>query len=402
MIWQRRQDSTTATCGKQQMRVCDNKVFYKTSHTLCMEAKVAILAITKHGIKTGLRILEAFPKWELYAPAKFAKMYDDDTRIAWYSDPTSAKIAALFAQKDGMVCIFSLGATIRLVAPHLRDKKTDPAIIVIDEMANFVISVLSGHIGGANSMTRDIAGVLGAQEVITTAADVKGTIAVDMIGRDYNWRIEDDADVTATSAHMVNEDRIGIYQDAGRTDWNNGARLPANVTAYDTLDALKESDAVAHIIISDAILVDAADTMVRRVVYRPPTLVVGVGVHQDTAAEKILDGVQDVLKEHGLSKKSVAKLVSIKKPVDVPGLAKAADIMQVPLELYDRDRLADVSVPNPSDTVRAFEGTPSVSEAASIIGGGSSGGAAATCRLIVQKQKFPPDLTVAVSRVFEA
>ena len=367
-----------------------------------MEAKVAILAITKHGIKTGLRILEAFPKWELYAPAKFAKMYDDDTRIAWYSDPTSAKIAALFAQKDGMVCIFSLGATIRLVAPHLRDKKTDPAIIVIDEMANFVISVLSGHIGGANSMTRDIAGVLGAQEVITTAADVKGTIAVDMIGRDYNWRIEDDADVTATSAHMVNEDRIGIYQDAGRTDWNNGARLPANVTAYDTLDALKESDAVAHIIISDAILVDAADTMVRRVVYRPPTLVVGVGVHQDTAAEKILDGVQDVLKEHGLSKKSVAKLVSIKKPVDVPGLAKAADIMQVPLELYDRDRLADVSVPNPSDTVRAFEGTPSVSEAASIIGGGSSGGAAATCRLIVQKQKFPPDLTVAVSRVFEA
>lgn len=359
-----------------------------------MEMSVAVLAITKDGIKTGIKILESFPKWELFAPAKFAKMYDDD-RVTWYSEPTSAKIATLFAQKEGMVCIFSLGATIRLVAPHLKDKKTDPAIIVIDEMTNFVISVLSGHIGGANSLTHDIANVLDAQAVITTAADVKGTIAVDMIGRDYNWRIEDDTDVTAVSAHMVNEEKIGIYQDAGRTDWyRNGADLPANVSTYDTLDALENSDSVAHLIISDAIL-NATNTQARQIVYRPPTLVVGVGVHQDTTAETILDGIQKVLDDNGLSKMSVAKLVSIKKPVDVPGLAKAAHAMQVPLDLYDRDNLADIKVPNPSDTVRAFEGTSSVSEAASVIGGGG----ADVCKLVVQKQKFPPDLTVAVSRM---
>ncbi len=361
--------------------------------------KVAILAITKDGIRTGLDILDAFPGWEVHAPGKFAATYDNDARISWYTEQTSVVISKLFAQSDGLVCLFSLGATIRLIAPHIKDKKTDPAVIVIDEMRNFVISVLSGHIGGANKLTRDIAGRLGARPVITTAADVKGTISVDMIGRDYSWVIEDDSDVTAVSAHMVNEEKIGVYQDAGRTDWWRGGGsgggsdgLPANVTTYDTLDALHKSDSRAHLIISDK--TDIPGAPASRVIYRPPTLVVGVGVHRDTATDTIIGGITEVLKAHGLSAKCVARLASIKKPADVPGLAEAADVLQVPLDLYDRDDLAGVAVPNPSDTVRAYEGTPSVSEAACI----KAGGGPDSCRLIVQKQKFPPDLTVAVSR----
>ncbi|MCE2498144.1 MAG: cobalamin biosynthesis protein [Nitrosopumilaceae archaeon] len=362
--------------------------------------KVSILAITKDGVRTGLDILGAFPRWELYAPGKFADTYGNDARVNWYTEQTSVVISKLFAQGDGLVCLFSLGATIRLVAPHIKDKKTDPAVIVIDEMRNFVISVLSGHIGGANRLTRDIAGRLGARPVITTAADVKGTISVDMIGRDYNWVIEDDSDVTAVSAHMVNEERVGVYQDAGRTDWwrggGIGGGLPANVVTYDTLDALYRSDAKAHLIISDK--ADILSAPASRVIYRPPTLVVGVGVHHDTASDTIINGIMEVLKAHGLSARCVARLTSIKKPSDVPGLAEAAGILQVPLDLYDRDDLAGVAVPNPSDTVRAYEGTPSVSEAACI----KAGGGPDSCSIIVQKQKFPPDLTVAVSRMSEA
>jgi len=367
--------------------------------------KVSILAITKDGIRTGLDILDAFPGWELHAPGKFADTYGSDARVRWYAEQTSVVISRLFAQGDGLVCLFSLGATIRLIAPHLKGKKTDPAVIVIDEMRNFVISVLSGHIGGANKLTHDIAGRLGARPVITTAADVKGTISVDMIGRDYNWMIEDDSDVTTVSAHMVNEEKIGVYQDAGRTDWwrgggsgsnSSGGSLPANVTTYDTLDALYRSDAKAHLIISDK--TDMSGASASRVIYRPPTLVVGVGVHHDTASDTIIGGITEVLRGHGLSARCIARLASIKKPADVPGLAEAADVLQVPLDLYDRDDLAGVSVPNPSDTVRAYEGTASVSEAACI----KAGGGPSSCSLIVQKQKFPPDLTVAVSRVSEA
>lgn len=352
---------------------------------------VAILAITKSGISTGLKLLGASPEWRLYAPDKFRGKYDDrDNGVNWYAESTSSKIAGLFADSDGLVCIFSLGATIRLIAPHLKDKKTDPAVIVIDEMANFVISVLSGHIGGANRLAESAAGILGAQPVITTAADVKKTIAVDMVGLNFGWVIEDDRDVTAVSAMMVNEEKIGVYQDAGRHDWC--ARLPANVTSYETLKELEDSDAKAHLIISDRIIRDCSK---ERVVYRPPSLIVGVGLHQDTTAETITNGIRKACQDAGLSPISIAAIASLKKPVDVPGLSEAAEELNVPLSLLKREELADVSVPNPSSVVQAFEGTPSVSEAAAI----TAGGGTESCRLILEKQKFPPDLTVAIVRL---
>ena len=101
----------------------------------------------------------------------------------------------------------------------MKDKKTDPAVIVIDDKTNFVISVLSGHIGGANELTEEIADKLGALSVITTAADVNKTIAVDLVGRKFNWKIEDDSTVTKISALMVNEEPIGIFQEAVNKNW---------------------------------------------------------------------------------------------------------------------------------------------------------------------------------------
>ena len=133
-------------------------------------------------------------------PNKFS---DGHTNVNWYSDNTSTKIVELFKSNDALVCLFSLGAVVRLISPHLKDKKTDPAVIVIDDKAQFVISTLSGHLGGANQLTNDIADRLGATPVITTAADVNKTIAVDLVGKDFGWKIDDDSNVTKISAFMV-------------------------------------------------------------------------------------------------------------------------------------------------------------------------------------------------------
>ncbi|GBL41564.1 cobalt-precorrin-5A hydrolase [Nitrosarchaeum sp.] len=113
--------------------------------------KIAVLAITKNGVSIGLRLKEFFPTWEIFAPSKFS---NGNKEIVWYSDTTSEKIVELFKNNNALICLFSLGAVIRLIAPHLKDKKTDPAVIVIDDKTNFVISVLSGHLGGANELTQ--------------------------------------------------------------------------------------------------------------------------------------------------------------------------------------------------------------------------------------------------------
>jgi cobalt-precorrin 5A hydrolase len=347
--------------------------------------KVSVLAITKNGISIGAKLKEIFPDWNVYAPSKFS----NDKEIIWYSEPTSEKIIELFKNNKALICLFSLGAVIRLIAPHLKDKKNDPAVIVIDDKTNFVISVLSGHLGGANELTQTIAEKLNAIPVITTAADVNKTIAVDLLGRDLGWKIDDDSTVTKISAHMVNEEKIGVYQDAGKINWFK--ELPKNVKIYESLVDLKESNSKGHLIISDKIMND--DFVNDSVIYRPPSLVIGIGLHWETSKEKIKNGIDICLTKFNLSPKSIAKLVSIKKPSDVQGLIDIGKEMGVPVEYVDKEELSHVSVPNPSQTVKAFEGTSSVSEAAAIKVSGD--------KLIVEKQKFPPDLTIAIARILD-
>lgn len=348
--------------------------------------RVAVLAITKNGITIGQNLKKEFPEFQVFAPQKLSNEIIND--ITWYETTTTQKIVELFKSNDALICLFSLGAVIRLIAPHLVDKKTDPAVIVIDDRTNFVISVLSGHIGGANKLTDDIAAKLGAIPVITTAADVNKTIPVDLVGREFGWIIDDDTHVTAVSADMVNEEPIGVYQDVGRTDWH-AKELPKNVTVYDSMDGLRDSDSKSCLIISDRVL--GEDTAKKTVVYRPKSLVIGIGLHHDTGKDTIKDGIETCLRRFELSPRCVAKLISIKKPKDVQGLIDAGREMGIPVEYVDREELAEITAPNPSDTVMAFEGTASVSEAAAIkVSEGT---------LVVEKQKFPPNLTIAIARM---
>ena len=348
--------------------------------------KVSILAITKNGIKIGLDLKKITSSWQLYAPSKFS---DDRSEVNWYSESTGAKIAELFQSSDALVCIFSLGAVIRLISPYIKDKKTDPAVLVIDDKAKFVISALSGHLGGANQLADEIAQKLGATPIITTAADVNKTIAVDLLGKEFGWKIDDDSNVTKVSAYMVNEERIGVYQDSGSKEWWI-KKLPANVTIYDSIEELKNSGSKGYLIITDKKL-DDSEILQNAVVYRPPSLVVGVGLHGDTTKDTILEGMNFCLDKYKLDSKSVAKFVSIKKNQDVQGLIDLGQEMNVPVQYFQKEELATIEIPNPSETVQAFEGTPSVSEAAAIK---SSGG-----KLIVEKQKFPPNLTIAIARI---
>jgi len=347
---------------------------------------VSVLAITKNGVKIGERLKELFPNWDIFAPSKLS---NENKNITWYSEPTSDKIIELFKNSNALICLFSLGAVIRLIAPHLKDKKTDPAVIVIDDKTNFVISVLSGHIGGANELTQEISKKLNALPVITTAADVNKTIAVDLVGREFGWKIDDETTVTRISAHMVNAESIGVFQQTGNKKWYK--ELPKNVIIYDSLEELKKSNSKAHLIISDTIIDNELSQ--ESVIYRPQSLVIGIGLHWDTTKDTIREGIEYCLEKFNLSSKSIAKLVSIKKHEDVQGLIDLGKEMQIPVEYVDREELAEIITPNPSSTVKAFEGTASVSEAAAIkISNG---------KLIVEKQKFPPNLTIAIARKIE-
>ena len=348
---------------------------------------IAIVAITKKGIEIAKRIHETLIESQIYVPEKFR---DSDSSIIYFSDSVMNRIGPLFQSYTSLICIFSLGAVIRLISPHLKDKKNDPAVIVIDDTAKFVISTLSGHLGGANELTLKVSSILNSIPVITTAADVNKTIAIDLLGKKFDWVIDNFENVTKVSALMVNEERIGVYQDAGEKNWWNMDQLPKNVETVPLIDALLSNEYKASIIITDK-LVPNKFLIDKSVIYRPKSLYVGIGLHWNTSKESIQQGILKVLEENKLSIKSIKAITSLDKGKHIVGLDEFCTENNLPLLLFSKTDLNEIKVPNPSELVGKYEGTSSVSEASSLAG--SKG------ILIVPKQKFPPDLTVAISRV---
>src|SRR5438093_3593756 len=349
-------------------------------------SNTAIVAITKHGIEIARRIKQKMPEVEIYVPAKHS---DGETDINWFSEQSTQLVGSLFKTYDALICIFSLGAVIRMIAPHLVDKKSDPAVIVIDDRANHVITTMSGQLGGANALARFVASLLGAKPVIITAGDVNETIAVDLLGREFGWTIENFENVTKTSAFMVNEEKIAIYQEAGEKNWRHPP-LPKNVDIVDNIEHVKSPEFKAGLIISDKVISDP-EIMGKSVIYRPKSLVVGIGLHWDTSKDVIESGIMTLFKEKALSFRSIRNVSSINREAKVKGLQEFSKDHGIPVQIYEKNELASVIQPNPYTTVQKFEGTPSVSEAGSLL---SSKG-----ELVVPKQKFPPNLTVAVSRI---
>src|SRR5574343_1250800 len=193
----------------------------RNSHRLA-HMKTAVVSITKHAIVLAGKVVTALPGAQLFCPEKFRCEGEQAApgAVHCYEGKVGDQVPALFAAFDGIVCIVSLGAVVRLIAPHLKNKETDPAVVVIDEAGKFVIPVLSGHLGGANQLAGHLATALGAQAVLTTASDARETIAVDLLGRELGWTFDASHDeIVRCSAAMVNDEPVALIQEAGGTDW---------------------------------------------------------------------------------------------------------------------------------------------------------------------------------------
>lgn len=242
--------------------------------------KIAVVSITKHGIALAGKVVAALPGAQLFCPEKFRAAGETaaPNAVHCYEGKVGDQVPALFAAFDGIICIVSLGAVVRLIAPHLKNKETDPAVVVIDEAGRFVIPVLSGHLGGANRLAGHLAAALNAQAVLTTASDARETLAVDLLGRELGWAFEASHDeIVRCSAAMVNDEPVALVQEAGSTDWwanhANGRTgpLPANVTRFERLEDMPLDRFTAVLWISRREMPGdiAAQLAGRRVVYRP-------------------------------------------------------------------------------------------------------------------------------------
>ncbi|MFH8476108.1 precorrin-3B C(17)-methyltransferase [Streptomyces sp. NPDC018000] len=269
-------------------------------------------------------------------------------RTVVYEGPVREAVQRAFAECEQLVCFLATGAVVRLLAPLLSDKSSDPGVVCVDEAGRHAVALLGGHGGGANALAGAVGDVLGAAPVVTTATDAAGVPGLDMLG------LPVEGDVAGVSRAMLDGARVELRADAV---WPLPP-LPPNVSPG------ADGSAVLHV--GDRII----ELEAQAAVLRPASLAVGVGASKGAPVGEVVGLIQDTLREAGLSPLSIAELVTVDAKADEPGIVAAAAQLGVPLRTYAAGELARIEVPNPSGAPLAAVGTPSVAEAAALAAGG--------------------------------
>ena len=258
-------------------------------------------------------------------------------------------LRSAFDEHDCVVAVLAAGAVVRILAPQIAagDKGTDPAVLVIDEAARFVTPVLGGHAASANDVAIEIAALLNAQPVITTATDTVGLPGLDTLG----WPVE--GDIAGVTRGLLDGEPVVMA---------STERWPLPSLGPTVRYAIGNEPGDADIAVSDR------TTATSRVVLRPPSLVAGMGASRGVPVDEAQDLLSTALAGAGLAVGSLAAIATADIKSDEPGLVELARRLGVPLVTYDAATLGTVPVPNPSDTVRAAVGTASVAEAAARLG----------------------------------
>lgn len=273
---------------------------------------------------------------------RLAAAWPDRTRV--YDGPVGDAVRAAFAECEQVVCFLATGAVVRLIAPLLDEKASDPGVVCVDEAGRFAVSLVGGHGGGANELAVAVGEVLGAEPVVTTATDAVGLPGLDTLG------LPVEGDVAAVSRALLDGEPVALEAEV---PWP----LPPLPVAAQGAHTVRVTDR-------------AVEPGEREVVLRPPSLVVGVGASRGVPAQEVLELVEGTLREAGLSVRSVSCLTTVDAKAGEPGLVAAAERLGVPLVTYSAEELAAVEVPNPSAAPLAAVGTPSVAEASALVGGG--------------------------------
>ncbi|MEU9241837.1 precorrin-3B C(17)-methyltransferase [Streptomyces sp. NPDC048385] len=273
---------------------------------------------------------------------RLAATWPDRTRV--YDGPVKDAVRSAFAECEQLVCFLATGAVVRLIAPLLGAKATDPGVVCVDEGGRFAVSLVGGHGGGANELARAVGESLAAQPVVTTATDAVGLPGLDTLG----FPVE--GAVAAVSRALLDGEPVALRAESA---W--------------PLPPLPLTEEGAHVVrVTDRAVEPAGN----EVLLRPPSLVVGVGASRGAPADEVLGLVEDALRDAGLSPRSVAELATVDAKAEEPGIVTAAARLGVPLVTYSAGELAGIRVPNPSDAPRTAVGTPSVAEAAALVRGG--------------------------------
>ena len=320
---------------------------------------ISIIPISDSSRVLAERILASYPEAKILPFGSFSK--------------------EVFHESSSLVFIGAMGICVRSIAPFAEDKHTDPAVVCIDSTGKYVIPVLSGHIGGANDLSKELANLLGAEAIITTQSDNANLWALDTLGKKYDWTLIV-KDSNAAISTFVNGKPTALLldiRDKG-TDYLERT-VPSHVSIFYSFEAIPQQDYELLMIVSP----QQYDTSIPTITYIPKVLHLGMGCRKDMQGDPtvVYEHIKDVFRDKRRYPEALADVNTIDLKKCEPVLTLLAyGVMECPFHTYTSEELKDIPVPNPSEKVLEVTESPSVSEASAIYA--AHGGP-----LLVEKQK---------------
>lgn len=335
--------------------------------------KFALFALTKGALELAEKIRGHFPGSDIYTTQTLKK-----EGIYSITGKLSDFLPGLFSSYKRFIFIMASGIVVRLIAPLLKDKTVDPAVLVADEKGEFVISLVSGHIGGANRAAREVACAIGARPVITTASDVTGTIAVDQLAIQQGFLIDNMEKAKKITALIVNGAPVFVRSDVP-------IDIPSCLAACDD-----EKKAAGIIIISNRVI---PEEPVQSVQLIPRTIIAGIGCRKGCSAEKIRLALALSCAMINRRIEGVRKITSCWVKKDEKGILEAASSLQVETDFFSLEALREVEADFPgSDFVKKTLGVGAVAEPSAYLGCQKKG------KVLLTKRVFD-EVTVALREI---
>ncbi|MGK7877270.1 MAG: precorrin-3B C(17)-methyltransferase [Xenococcaceae cyanobacterium] len=287
-----------------------------------------------------------------------------------YTGSLKAHIASLWHEYRAFVFCLAAGAVVRLIAPLLKDKSRDPAVVVLDQEGRFAISLCSGHQGGADQLAQLIARQIGATPVLTGASAGLGIPGIDVLGVPFGWR-RGRGDWTGVSAAIARGETVEVIQEAGSRLWQShlpeGHPFYFGFPEYTAVNQEKSISPKARIWISPTKRQFSSEYNFPKVQWHPRVLWVGIGCERGTSRYLIETAIQQVFQRHHLAQEAIASIATINLKADEAGILELCRDRNLPLKTFPADVLRRVDVPTPSTVVNQEVGTPSVAEAAALL-----------------------------------
>ena len=338
---------------------------------------IAIWSITPKGKVLGQKIQETIKSSALFVSAKIWEDGQLDKNTVIFKK-LSKEIHQQFNKFPGHVFIFSTGIAVRIIAPLLNSKTIDPAVVVVDDNGNHSISLLSGHLGGANTLAKKIAEIINATPVITTATDTNLLPSIDLIAKDSCLYIETPQNIKHINMAFLMGKPVSLYDPFGF--------IKKNLAETFWTNTINTDQATGKIFCFYKIKGVSRETLI----LRPPVLSVGIGCNRGTGCEEIKQFLFMILKKEGLSVNSICRFATTDIKKDEAGLLALSEEMKIQMDFYSKEDLNSVkTIKTPSKMVEKHLGVKSVCEAAAILSAGNG-------KLIVPKKKNK-DVTIAVA-----